>query len=90
MQWSADYTFKEYEQPGPQVKYEVTVDLQGLFGLHLHSCTHHWLRPRNPPSHLGSYTSALLVSQDRRHLFGDPSSRILKVLYLNHALKPIN
>ncbi len=31
------------------------------------------LRPRNPPpphpTHLGSYTWALLVSQDRRHLF---------------------
>ncbi len=23
-------------------------DLQSLFGLHVHSCTH-WLRPRNPP-----------------------------------------
>jgi hypothetical protein len=43
------------------------VDLQSLFGLHVHSCTH-WLRPRN----LGSYTRALLVSQDRRHLFVTP------------------
>ncbi len=25
------------------------LDLQSLFGLHMHSCTH-WLRPRNPPS----------------------------------------
>jgi hypothetical protein len=34
------------------------------------SCTHR-LRPRNspPPPHLGSYTRALLVSQDRLHLF---------------------
>ncbi len=34
------------------------------------SCTH-LLRPSNlpPPPHLGSYTRALLVSQDRRHLF---------------------
>ncbi len=24
------------------------LDLQSLFGLHVHSCTH-WLRPRNPP-----------------------------------------
>ncbi len=31
------------------------LDLQSLFGLHVHSCTH-WLRPRNPPPpHLGSY-----------------------------------
>ncbi len=38
-----------------------------LFGLHMHSCTH-WLSPRTSPPHWGSYTSALLVSQDRRHL----------------------
>ncbi len=40
-----------------------------------HSCTH-WLRPRNPPPplppHLGSNTRALLVCQDRRHLFVSP------------------
>jgi hypothetical protein len=24
------------------------LDLQSLFGLHVHSCTH-WLRPSNPP-----------------------------------------
>jgi hypothetical protein len=42
------------------------LDLQSLF---VHSCTH-WLRTSNPlPSHLGSYTRALLVSQDKRHLF---------------------
>jgi hypothetical protein len=29
----------------------------------------HWLRPAiPPPPHLGSYTRALLVSQDRRHV----------------------
>jgi hypothetical protein len=41
------------------------LDLQSFFGLHVHSCTH-WLRTRNPslPPHLGSYTRALLVSQD--------------------------
>jgi hypothetical protein len=41
----------------------------------VYSCTH-WLRPRNPPPplppHLGSYARALLVSQDRRHLFLNP------------------
>jgi hypothetical protein len=41
---------------------------QSLIGLHVQSCTH-WLRPCNPtppshPPHLGSYTRALLVSQD--------------------------
>jgi hypothetical protein len=40
------------------------LDLQSLFGLHVHSCTH-WLRLRNspPPPHLGLYTRVLLVSQ---------------------------
>jgi hypothetical protein len=50
------------------------LDLQSCFGLHLYSCTH-WLRLRNPPPphpHLGSYTRALLVSQDRRHLCVTP------------------
>jgi hypothetical protein len=39
----------------------------------MYSCAH-WLRPRNssPPPHLGSYTRALLVIQDRRHLFVKP------------------
>jgi hypothetical protein len=45
------------------------LDLQSLFGLHVHSCTH-WLMPSQLlTTHLGSYTRALLVSQDRRHLF---------------------
>ncbi len=33
----------------------------GVYGLHLHSCTH-WMKPHNPPpppKHLGSYTRAL-------------------------------
>jgi hypothetical protein len=38
------------------------LDLQSLFGLHVHSCTH-WLRPRNPPPRIwahirGRYWSA--------------------------------
>ncbi len=42
------------------------LDLHSFFGLlPVCSCTH-WLRLL--PSHLGSYTKALLVSQDRRHL----------------------
>ncbi len=47
-----------------------SLDLQSLFGLHVHSFTH-WLRPSNfppIPPHLGSYTRALLVSQDRPDL----------------------
>jgi hypothetical protein len=54
------------------------LDLQSIFGLQVHRCTH-WLRPRNPNPpplpllpHFGSYKRALLVSQDRRHLFVTP------------------
>jgi hypothetical protein len=49
------------------------LNLQSLFWLHVHSCIH-WLGPRNhpPPPHLGSYTRALFVSQDRRDLFVTP------------------
>jgi hypothetical protein len=46
-------------------------DLQSLFGLHVNSCTH-WPRPPPPPHHLGLHRSALLVSQDRRHLVVAP------------------
>ncbi len=51
------------------------LDLQSLFGL-LYFCTH-WLRPPKgpnpPPLHLVSDArAALLVSQDRRHLFVTP------------------
>ncbi len=41
----------------------------------VYSCTH-WMGPRNTPHppvfFLGSYTRALLVNQDRRHLFVTP------------------
>ncbi len=50
----------------------VESDLQSLFGLHVHSCTHWdigWDPATPPPPHLGSHTMAQLVSQDRRHLF---------------------
>jgi hypothetical protein len=48
------------------------LDLLSFFGLYVHSCTH-WLRPRTPPPpHLGSYMRALLVIQERRHLFVPP------------------
>ncbi len=63
------------------------LNLQSLFGLPVHSCTHwlYWKSPKKsplyssaetpqppPPPHLGSYTRALSVSQDRRHLFVTP------------------
>ena len=64
------------ERPLPYThKLNMESDLQSLFGLHAHSCTH-WLKPRNssPPRAfaLGSYTRVLLVSQNRRHLFVTP------------------
>jgi hypothetical protein len=55
------------------------LDLQSLFGLHVHSCNH-WLRPRNHPPPLypptlghmrGRYWSAKI---DDIHLFGTPWS----------------
>ena len=52
------------------------VDLQSLFGLHVTWCAQLYSlaeTPQLPPSpHLDSYTRALLVSQDRRHLFVTP------------------
>jgi hypothetical protein len=45
----------------------IELDLQSLFGLHVYSCTIGW-EPATPAPHLGSYTRALLVRQDRRHL----------------------
>jgi hypothetical protein len=64
------------------------LDLQSLFRPHMHSCTR-WLRPRNPthfPPHLGSYTRALLVSQDRGHLFVslwyDITLMLVRAIYL--------
>jgi hypothetical protein len=47
----------------------------------VYSCTH-WLRPRHSPTppHLGSYTRALLVSKDRRHLFVSTCFRLFLVV----------
>ncbi len=58
---------------GSAHRLNMELDLQSFVGLHVYICIH-WLRPRTlpPPPHLGSYTRALLVSQDRRHLFVTP------------------
>jgi hypothetical protein len=50
------------------------LDLQSLFGLHVHSFAVLIAAeaPQPPPPHLGSYRRALLVGQDRRHLFVTP------------------
>ncbi len=57
------------------------LDLQSLIGLHVH-CTAVLIGwdLATPPPHLGSYTRALLVSQDRRHLFVIPPSSALQKL----------
>ncbi len=49
------------------------LDLQSLFGL-LCTAVHIGRDTETPPSptHLGSYTRALLVSQNKRHLFLKP------------------
>jgi hypothetical protein len=51
--------------------------LQSLFGLLCTAGLIGW-DPATPllPTHLGSFTRALLVSQDRRHLFVTPWSRL--------------
>ncbi len=50
------------------------LDLKSLFVLH--ACAHLYSMAETPqsppPPHLGSYTRALLVSQDRRHLYVAP------------------
>jgi hypothetical protein len=62
----------------------MVLDLQILSWLLYSSvfiCTHWPIpRPPPPPSYLGSYTSALLVSQDRRHIFVTPWITVLFIL----------
>jgi hypothetical protein len=56
------------------LRLNMKLDLQKFTWATVYSCTH-WLRPHNPPpppQHLGSYTRALLVRQDRRHIFVTP------------------
>jgi hypothetical protein len=52
-------------------RFNMELDLQSFFGLHVHCCILIGGNPATPPfpSHLGSYTRALLVSQDRRLLY---------------------
>ncbi len=51
------------------------LDLQSFFGLHVRAQLYSLaeaLQFSTLPPHLGSYTRALLVSQDRRHLIVTP------------------
>ncbi len=73
--------FLSFEHIWQKHRLNLELDLQSLFGLHLHSCIH-WPRPHTPPPpHLGSYRRALLFSQDRQHLFVTVSN--MKLIYKN-------
>jgi len=54
-------------------------DIQSLFGLQCTAVLIGWVPATLPPlsPHLGSYTRALLISQDRRHLFVTPCEKYL-------------
>jgi hypothetical protein len=56
--------------------------VQSLLRLHVHSSTH-WLRTPSLLPHLGSYTRAPLVSQDRRHLFVTPCKKRKNGVYIS-------
>ncbi len=47
---------------------DMKLDLQSLFGLHVHSRTH-WMRPSNPPPHLG-------IHRIYKSAIGQPVSKI--------------
>ncbi len=67
------YLYKAYLMKSMKLIYRLNMELnlQSLFGLHVHSCTH-WLRPRTPLPPTPRVWGQLLVSQDRRHLFVTP------------------
>jgi len=68
---------------------EILVDLQNLFGLLCTAALIGW-DPATPslPPHLGLYTRALLVSQDRRHLFITPCLKPSKSW--GHMVAPVH
>jgi hypothetical protein len=80
----------------PSHRLNMELDLQSLFGLHVYSCTH-WPTPHNPPPpHPPAFgliycTRALLVSQDRRHLFVTPCPQLslLRCPSVGFSIAPI-
>jgi hypothetical protein len=63
------------------------LDLQSLFGLHVYTVQLYSLSetPHPPPPYFGTYTRALLVIQDRRHLFVTPCVLLIKrSVHLNY------
>ncbi len=77
-----------YTVSGMLVLNHMELDLPSLFGLHVYSCTR-CLRLRTPPQ-MGSYTRALLVSQDRRHLFVPPCIEPMTVATLAVTVRRSN
>ncbi len=59
------------------------LDLQSLFGRHVHSCTY-WLGPRNPPpAAIGIiYVQGRYRHANRRHLFVTPVSQLHSSFYI--------
>jgi hypothetical protein len=67
------HLFGEVEVTHGDHRLNMKLVLQSLLGLHVHSCIISWVEtPKTPSSAFGSYTRALLVSQDGRHLFVTP------------------
>jgi len=101
MMRESSYTFwtviSEWKQRGDRRYHRLNmqVDFQSLFGLHVPWCAQLYSLaeiPQSPPPHLGSYTMALLVSQDRRHLFVTPwaiLTETLKVTVLGAVEKTV-
>ncbi len=64
------------------LRLNMELDLQNLFGLLCTAVLIGWDSATSPlPPHPGSYTRALLVSQDRRHLFVTPWSKQKNATY---------
>ncbi len=62
-----------YVMLAPLSQPHMELDIHSLFGLLCTAVLIGWDSATTPlPPHLGSYTRALLVSQDRRHLFVTP------------------
>ncbi len=68
---TAPITFSLVSSPPPHPPSLCELDLQSLFGF-LCKTALIGRGPSSPPPHLGSYTRALFVSQDRRHLCVTP------------------
>jgi hypothetical protein len=61
------------------------LDLQSLFGLHVHSCRYSLAEtPQTHHTTVPPFTRALLVSQDRRQLFVTPLAWDKDPVKINH------